>query len=240
MNPVGSVYRNEKNAVEWKDLIPQVVWRGTDLTYLAKLRKLRSPDFDADLLVGTGHDGGDDGSDEGEASRGIRAMKRIYEELLARWKGVVLTAEAEGDAAHQNVNDDHRQRVPTLPWANIKFSHYIDNGKKTPTDEGTSYQNFRSRGIPAIGEYLPLETVATYKYHIDLGGRGEDHLVRNARKIGPARTAFPSPHPHQRLLSRGARAVGSLCAASGGFERFEREVRVGAVVWDGGGDWTGV
>ena len=74
---------------------------------------------------------------------------------------LVLTAEAEHDAA-----------VNALPWANIKFSHFMSQGKKTLTSEGATYLSFQSNGIPAIGEYMSSDILSPYKYHIDIGGGG--------------------------------------------------------------------
>lgn len=136
---------------EWQDLIPQVVWRGTDFTYLGHYRNLRRPEFDEDLgaLIKT------------EASA-VEAMKSLYDELVPRWKGVTLTAEAEQEAnAHGS-----------LPWANIKFSHFVYQGKKTDTALGRTYTDFESSGIPAVGQFMSLDELSQYKYHIDLGGGG--------------------------------------------------------------------
>ena len=141
---------------QWEDLIPQVVWRGTDFTYLGHYRKLRAPDFEQDL-------GSIDASFSAKAREGaLNSMKEIYDELVPRWKGVALTAEAEQEA----------ERRGTLPWANMKFSHFMSGGKKTVTSQGASYLAFESSGIPAIGEYMSLDALSKYKYHIDLGGGG--------------------------------------------------------------------
>ncbi|KAL7481502.1 hypothetical protein ACHAW6_007202 [Cyclotella cf. meneghiniana] len=182
LNPNGLVY-SPANAdgiaaaaiddlgAEWENLIPQVVWRGTDFSYLGKMRKLRAPDYDADVhaeIVSDAEDGA-----TSDPSPGIRAMKRVYGELVPRWKGVVLTAEAEWDARRAVSGSDGLSSArQSLPWADIKFSHFIHQGKKTPTDQGQTYRRFQENGIPAIGEYIPLETLATYRYHIDLGGGG--------------------------------------------------------------------
>jgi hypothetical protein len=137
--------------IEWEDLLPQIVWRGTDFSYLGHFRRLRAPEFERDV-------------DRIDSSSALDSMKQVYNELVPRWKGVVLTAEAENEASAKN----HE----TLPWANIKFSHFMSEGKKTPTSEGSFYVNFQSNGIPAIGEYISLENLSQYKYHIDLGGGG--------------------------------------------------------------------
>ena len=141
---------------QWENLTPQVVWRGTDFTYLGHYRKLRAPNFEEDMVS-------IDASSSAKAREGaVKSMKVFYDELVPRWKGVALTAEAEQQAERQS----------TLPWANIKFSHFMSGGKKTVTSQGASYLAFESSGIPAIGEYLSLDALSQYKYHIDLGGGG--------------------------------------------------------------------
>ena len=45
-------------------------------------------------------------------------------------------------------------------------------GKNTPALEVQDYTQFNMYGIPAAGEYMDLETLATYKYQIDIGGGG--------------------------------------------------------------------
>jgi hypothetical protein len=42
----------------------------------------------------------------------------------------------------------------------------------TPALEVQDYTQFNLYVIPAAGEYMDLETLATYKYHIDIGGGG--------------------------------------------------------------------
>ena len=156
---------------KFEDLTPQVIWRGTDFTYLGHYRELRAPDFDVDI-----------GSSN--LSSALSSMKNIYNELRPRWKGVgksvslilfycigsdlliaqlllVLTAEAERDAT-----------LNALPWANMKFSHFMSQGKKTLTSEGATYLSFQSKGIPAIGEYISYDILSRFKYHIDIGGGG--------------------------------------------------------------------
>ena len=157
---------------KFEDLTPQLIWRGTDFTYLGHYRELRAPDFDVD--IGSSND----------VSSALSSMKNIYNELRPRWKGVgksvslilfycigsdlliaqlllVLTAEAERDAT-----------LNALPWANMKFSHFMSQGKKTLTSEGATYLSFQSKGIPAIGEYISYDILSRFKYHIDIGGGG--------------------------------------------------------------------
>jgi len=97
-NPNGLVFP-ETLGLEFDELIPQVVWRGTDFSYLHKLYpELRTPNFDMDVgLVKSG----DMNSLKLAATK---AMREVYNELIPRWKGVVWTAEAERDAELRIMN----------------------------------------------------------------------------------------------------------------------------------------
>ena len=97
-NPNGLVFP-ETLGLEFEELIPQVVWRGTDFSYLHKLYpELRTPNFDMDVgLVKSG----DMNSLKLAATK---AMREVYNELIPRWKGVVWTAEAERDAELRIMN----------------------------------------------------------------------------------------------------------------------------------------
>ena len=60
---------------KFEDLTPQLIWRGTDFTYLGHYRDLRAPDFDIDVA-------------SSNVSSALSSMKTIYHELRPRWKGV--------------------------------------------------------------------------------------------------------------------------------------------------------
>lgn len=190
-NPNGLVF-GDTLGLEWDDLTPQVVWRGTDFSYLQKLLPgLRRPDFDSDIassvkvvmVDGAGHDARLDTSTRHAA---VNAMRSIYNELIPRWKGVVWTAEAERDA--DRVNNSVKRKVNTiklqkerarikrqdtvLPWCNIKFAGTMHTGKNTPASEVECYRRFVEYGIPVAGESMTLETLGTFKYQIDIGGGG--------------------------------------------------------------------
>ena len=78
---------------------------------------------------------------------------------------MVWTAEAEREAEAHTA----RTGEEILPWANIKYAttKYM-NG----VDDSEYYDQFMKVGIPAIGEPMGLETLAKYKYHMDIGGGG--------------------------------------------------------------------
>ena len=109
------------------------------------------------------------------------AMKRVIGKLIPRWKGVVYTAEAELEARNKATMEGNSS---FLPWANIKFASFMRDGVKTDTSNGEYYRKFNEYGIPAVGEGMSLETLAKYKYHIDLGGGGGTTWSGTLEKLG--------------------------------------------------------
>jgi hypothetical protein len=152
--------------------------------------QLRRPNFDSDILPNIKLQQQSNGDEEDQRidtptrNSAIESLRGIYNELIPRWKGVVWTAEAERDAQKSNNAVTRiakntpifkeRQRVKkdgyVLPWCNIKFASV--KGMNTPALEVQDYTQFNLYGIPAAGESMDLETLATYKYHIDIGGGG--------------------------------------------------------------------
>ena len=208
-NPKGLIFP-EHVGLEYDELIPQVVWRGTDFSYLHSLKpNLRRPSFEKDVASHLGPD-----VHQAKVTA-TKAMRNIYDDLIARWKGVVWTAEAEREAeqqqdfhhsrkarramirkktrkalrrkrrlqSEQEVEQQEVQEVTVLPWCNIKFSQAMRGGK-TPTSEIEIYQRYNEYGIPAGGEYMSLETLGQYKYHIDLGGGGGTTWTGTLLKLG--------------------------------------------------------
>ena len=154
-NPLGLVF-GENVGLKWDDLINQVVWRATDRGFLSRMiPDLRRPDFEEDILPKLNQD-------ENVNVTATKAIREVYNELVPRWKGVVWTAEAEREAEQEN--GPH-----SLPWANIKYAttFYMKG-----VDDSEYYNQFMEHGIPAIGEKMDLETLAKYRYHMDIGGGG--------------------------------------------------------------------
>mmetsp|Transcript_993 Transcript_993/g.2090 ORF Transcript_993/g.2090 Transcript_993/m.2090 type:complete len:555 (-) Transcript_993:134-1798(-) len=148
----GQLMYGEELGLTWENLIPQVVWRGSDFGYLGHIEKTsRFPAQIGPLVEKI------DPTDQETDKKilGTRAMRESYDHLRPRWKGIVLTAEAEREA---------EEKSAALPWANIKFSGV------SPT--GSENAQFAEYGIPTVGERMPLHVLANYKYQIDLGGGG--------------------------------------------------------------------
>ena len=141
--------------LQWDNLINQLVWRGGGMGFLNDFHLgLRAPEFELDVVMPM--------KENGNLSA-VDALKLNYFQYLPRWQGVVWNAEAERDAkaaAAAAVGEDERTR---LPWANIKFS---------PTPSRSLTDKLKELGINCAGEHMSVETMARYKYHLDLGGSG--------------------------------------------------------------------
>jgi len=162
----GTLIFGHEFGLKWDHLIPQVMWRGTDHTYLPNLLNPASSrpvdDYIGDYIQ---QQISSRAYKQGRKRVVMRTlMFRHYKKLLPRWKGVALTAQAE-----MEVDDGISQTK--LPWANIKFSRYLDTGGIMPTIGSKKYKQFEEIGI-AVGKELTKPELAKYKYHIDIGGGG--------------------------------------------------------------------
>ena len=160
--------------IAWDNLIPQIIWRGTDFVFLHTMfQNMRVPDFETDIKPKIARL--TDNSDTAQVA--INALWKLGNDvLLPRWRGVLLTSEAELEAKRmamkqQNGKSDNSNALP-LPWVNIKFASSPMNGQKVPASQNPNYIKLQSVGISAIGEYISVQDQARYKYHIDLGGGG--------------------------------------------------------------------
>eukprot|EP00574_Skeletonema_japonicum_P000065 CAMPEP_0201739506 /NCGR_PEP_ID=MMETSP0593-20130828/45813_1 /ASSEMBLY_ACC=CAM_ASM_000672 /TAXON_ID=267983 /ORGANISM="Skeletonema japonicum, Strain CCMP2506" /LENGTH=565 /DNA_ID=CAMNT_0048233779 /DNA_START=104 /DNA_END=1801 /DNA_ORIENTATION=- len=195
-NPQGLVFE-ETVGLGWDELIPSVVWRGTDFSYLHRLYpRLRQPDFEMDI-----------GSklekipyEYNIKVAATRAMRVAYDELIPRWKSVIWTAEAEREAEEKQKELPEDSEEVVVPWANMKFAAAMHVGVKTPTSEIPYYQEFVEHGIPASGEGMSLETLARYKYHIDTGGGGGTTWSGTLEKLGLPGLLFHHETPMKDYL----------------------------------------
>ena len=64
----------------------------------------------------------------------------------------------------QHEEEEEQVEEEVLPFCNIKFV--------SSTHGGSSSSQFDEIGIPIVGDYMPLEELGLYKYHIDIGGGG--------------------------------------------------------------------
>ncbi|KAL7464741.1 hypothetical protein ACHAXS_005081 [Conticribra weissflogii] len=162
----GELMFPESVGIPFEELIPQVVWRGTDFGYLGRIfTNLKRPGDDDAIF----HDVDDVAIPNAipKPNRALNALRDLYDDLVPRWQGVVHTAEAAIETPSST-----RRRSSSLPWADIKFSHYIERGRKKAASGSERFRKWVEGSLPAAGEPLSAKELARYKYHIDLGGGG--------------------------------------------------------------------
>mmetsp|Transcript_26863 Transcript_26863/g.48444 ORF Transcript_26863/g.48444 Transcript_26863/m.48444 type:complete len:646 (+) Transcript_26863:90-2027(+) len=167
----GMVFGAAHTAEYWDNLIPQIIWRGTDFQFLHTVFPgLRAPEFKLDIEPKQ-QSFPKDGSPDDDKRWAINTLWEMGDEqLLPRWRGVLLTSEAELEA--REYTELNGGEPPKLPWVNIKFASNNVNGIKVPASENEEYQLLHKLGIMAIGEHVNMNEQARYRYHIDLGGGG--------------------------------------------------------------------
>jgi hypothetical protein len=166
--------------LEWEDLRPQLVWRGTDFGFLNHLYKVESVETGraAQYEVDIPQEIKDMKQDTIERRMAAtQSLRSNYHNLSPRWKGVVLTAEAEREhelkieAAKKGELEGEVPKGSWLPWANIKFTKpSVASNKKG--HHAAAYTDFANLGIEAIGKSIYGKELSAYRYHIDLGGGG--------------------------------------------------------------------
>ena len=169
LKPGGLIFGSDVG-LSWDDLIPQLIWRGTDFPFLFK-NDLEQPRYE--MYINNNNNSGE--TDSSNTIEAITArLRQNYDRITPRWRGVLYTAESEIDARRSN----------TLPKINIKFSHVAGNSeKKRPALGSVEYQGWESIGFPVAGEYMNGRELARYKYHIDLGGGGGTSWMGTIEKL---------------------------------------------------------
>jgi len=153
------------DALPWDELIPQLVWRGTDFQYLSFQNSLERPSFEKYVDGKTNPN-----ADQKRAATQI--LRQNFDKLIPRWKGVVYTAESEIEA----------RRSKTLPKVNIKFASVAEGGKHAAIG-AKEYKKLEGIGFPVAGESLDEAQLSKFKYHIDIGGGGGTTWTGTVRKL---------------------------------------------------------
>jgi hypothetical protein len=163
------------NNLAWDELIPQLIWRGTDFPFLEKQNHLRQPRHETYITRNV--------LSHPSPTEVVTAMLRQdYDKLVPRWKGVVLTAESEIQEARRHQADTNTNSR-LLPLVNIKFTSIAGGGQRIPTNIDGVYRGWKEVNFPVAGEKLTLEELSKYKYHIDLGGGGGTTWTGTLQKL---------------------------------------------------------
>eukprot|EP00804_Cyclotella_cryptica_P018319 CCRYP_017989-RA/>CCRYP_017989-RA protein AED:0.14 eAED:0.14 QI:0/-1/0/1/-1/1/1/0/510 len=169
---VGSHGLNIDEDTAWEYLIPQIIWRGTDFAFMGNSRR---PDFAKDVAPKIGSLKGDNAT-----RAAIEVLSKFGDKLLPRWKGILLTSQAELEArSTTQQNEASAASSARIPWVNIKFSLYRAAGSKTEPN----LRAFQSVGISTIGEVIAMPSHSPYKYQIDLGGGGGTTFTGTIEKL---------------------------------------------------------
>jgi len=137
--------------------------------------KIKRPDFARDAAPEIGSLKGDNAT-----RAAMKAIAKFGEELTPRWRGVLLTSQAELEARSTTQRKEaNATNSTTLPWINIKFS--VDRVAAIKTKN--NLLAFQSVGISTIGEFISMQSHSAYKYHIDLGGGGGTTFTGTIEKL---------------------------------------------------------
>ena len=142
-------------------LQPQVIWRGSDYTYLPNFSGQRfvKPTLE-NLKLGSAPNK-PTSSLQWRQESAIQSLTDDIDKFVPRWKGTILTADAELKV----------RGTDKLAWANIKLSTFGNGYHSQPTLGNPKYAGWEALGVPQ-GEYLNTKEQARYKYQIDLAGVG--------------------------------------------------------------------
>ena len=144
----------------WDDLIPTIVWRGTDVNMLDELLfEMKSPRYDEDLLPY---------ESEGQDNE-VWAIQRLWEmgyaRLSPRWRGVILSSLAALEALELEEQLQGNEGAGLVrPWIDVKFTHNFEGGKKTKVKNNKEYTKLSKVRIYAVGKAMGRSELAKYKY----------------------------------------------------------------------------
>ena len=130
------------DTIDWDALVPKVIWRGSDFTFLPTTNSYISPKGMLELVEGFG--------EEDVAPEVVfEKLYRNWHNLLPRWKAVTISAQAE---------------LTNNTWIDVK---YVGPLRKKVHDKYLSLgiPIATSRPMEAL-------EMSWYKYQIDIGGGG--------------------------------------------------------------------
>ena len=140
----------EEGKTNHDDLIPQIIWRGSDYPFL-KCRQGGGFKWNIkpmDIPGPNTQDGLVDG------------LTHLWNHLNPRWKAVTLSLQAELEAKNANSNE-------VKSWVDFKFT------TKDRPGESQRWESFVKNGLNIVSDsYIDANEFATFKYYADFGGGG--------------------------------------------------------------------
>ena len=160
----------------WSNLIPQIIWRGSDFGFLWCIHpQLRLIDYDMDIAKRISL------SQCGDSARGIlQCLSQMWEILTPRWRAVVWSLEAqlnEEEKKQQQVGRDEESSASSLvmiPWIDAKFTVKTRaHGQPLDAKKIERYDPYTQYGLHvASPDFMSWSDLAQYKYQFDIGGGG--------------------------------------------------------------------
>ena len=137
---------------EWDELIPVVIWRGSDFNYLPTLRKpreVRPLEKEGPIEGQIQHVIAKRPNLERKKQAAAFVLRQHYSELTPRWKGVSISADSEVHA-----------KEGQLPWADIRFSH-TTSGQSGVAAGSSEFKTFEEVDIATGKRIVPTPLVST-------------------------------------------------------------------------------
>lgn len=139
-------------SVEWEELIPTLVWRGSDHAFLTHMDEYRKAN---------GHRNGrrmvEHIREDSTQEELVTDLLNKFDELTPRWRGVALTVQEDMELLQDTTG---RTR-----WIDIRFFEKDGNGPY--------HMEFNQHGVQVKADaIMNSEEMARYKYQIDFGGGG--------------------------------------------------------------------
>ena len=162
---------------EWDALIPTLIWRGSDSSFLNCVHSRVAPlVWDRDIKPRL--------EKFGNHAKGLaESMLEIWDQLTPRWRTVALMAIAQagaadnewigarvggtvgGQAGGYKESEDYDGPQKELSWIDSKFT--VKNRQDMDL-----YSRFQKHGVEVAGDQMTLSELSKYRYHLDLGGSG--------------------------------------------------------------------
>ena len=150
-----------------------------------------------------------------------KVLVEIYDKILPRWKGCVLSAQAEleikssmketsmksttkkGNKEKKKGDDDDDEVI--LPWANIKFTRHSPSSSSSSNSRAVAAAAdtvTNRRNHAKITQHQPTDNTASkYKYHLDLASTSGTALSDTLSKLALPGLLFHHVTPTQDYIS---------------------------------------
>lgn len=192
----------------WENLIPQIVWRGSDFGFLWCVHpQLRLIDFGMDIAKRISL------SQCRDSARGIlQCLSQLWEILTPRWRAVFWTMEAELDL-HEISNEEGNDAPKKLPWIDAKFTVKTHvHGHALDAKRLERYAPYNQYGLSvASPEFMTLAELSQYRYHFDIGGGAWKRLYNSSFSTQPHCQNVLMQVEEQRLVGQSTNSPCRVC-----------------------------